>query len=247
MLNFVICDDNAIILEKLSKMLESILMKYKTESRIAYTCTTANALMKYMKENPVDVLILDIKLDSNISGLKLANEIRKTNKNIYLIFTTGHLEYALLAYQVKTFDYIPKPITIERLEQTMNRLFEDIQTDSQKFIPVGNTKILVNEDDIYYIKKDGMKLIYHATDRDYETYLSFSRVLPTLPNTFVRCHKSYIINLNTVSNVDLQKNLIHFKNNESCAICPKFKNNFMEVFNNYGNFKYNMECLDTAQ
>ena len=57
MLNFVICDDNAIILEKLSKMLESILMKYKTESRIAYTCTTANALMKYMKENPVDVLI----------------------------------------------------------------------------------------------------------------------------------------------------------------------------------------------
>ena len=58
--------------------------------------------------------------------MEVAQKIRETNKEMYLIFTTAHLEYAMIAYKVKTFDYIAKPLTLERLEETVERLFNDI-------------------------------------------------------------------------------------------------------------------------
>ena len=59
-------------------------------------------------------------------------KIRKRNKKVYLIFSTGHLEYSLVAYSVKTFDYLPKPITLERLEVTLKRLLDDLSNSSSK-------------------------------------------------------------------------------------------------------------------
>ena len=53
--------------------------------------------------NKVDVIMLDINLKSDKTGLHLAEAIRKINKDSYIIFTTGHLEYAMIAYKFKTF------------------------------------------------------------------------------------------------------------------------------------------------
>ena len=101
--------------------------------------------IEYEEENVVDVLILDINLNTNISGIDLAKSIRQRNKNVYIIFSTGHLEYSLLAYSVKTFDYIAKPITIERLESTLNRLLEDLNNGSQNNFIKLNHKTIINE------------------------------------------------------------------------------------------------------
>ena len=79
----------------------------------------------------------------------IAEQIRKKNKNIYIIFITGHLEYALVAYKYKTFDYIPKPVVSERLELTISRLFEDIKSSVSNFIKVGNSQMLIREKDVY--------------------------------------------------------------------------------------------------
>lgn len=246
MLNFALCDDNISIMNKLSKMLESIFIKYDYEAEIVFTFSKAEELLEYIKSNKVDVLILDINLNSNISGIKLAEQIRKTNKKIYIIFTTGHLEYALLAYQVKTFDYIPKPVTTERLENTICRLFDDISSSQSNFLQLANSKIVIKVDDILYIKRDGMKLIYHTNKRDYETYSSFNKIQDNLPSSFIRCHKSYIVNITNVSNIKPNKNIIIFSNNDFCAIGPKYKKTLMEVLNNYGNFSNNMECINNA-
>ena len=116
MLNFIICDDNLNILEKLSQMLEKIFIKNDYEAKIAFKSDKPEDILEYVRENKVDVAILDIELKTNKSGLDLANEIRKINKEIYLIFTTAHLEYVMLAYKYKTFDYIRKPIAYVRLE-----------------------------------------------------------------------------------------------------------------------------------
>ena len=53
-----------------------------------------------------------------------------------------------------------------------------------------------------------------------------------LPYNFVRCHKSYIVNIEKISNIDLSENTIYFSNSDKCYIGPKYKNNFMEVFEN---------------
>lgn len=102
MLNFVLCDDNEAVLNRLATMLQKVFIKYDYEANIGYKATNATDLFNYLSNNHTDVLILDINLKADISGIDLAKEIRKTNKNIYIIFTTGHLEYVMLAYKVKT-------------------------------------------------------------------------------------------------------------------------------------------------
>ena len=242
MLHFVLCDDNIQILNRLEKTLESIFIRNNINAEISYKSSTSEDFLNYISNNKVDAVILDINLKSAMSGCDIADIIRKKNKNIYIIFLTGHLEYALLAYKYKTFDYLPKPVSDERLEETILRLVDDMYDAPTKFIKINNTTI-INEDDIDYIKKDGMKLVYCTPTRNYETYNSFSKVQSCLPDNFVRCHKSYIININNIKHLSNNRNTVIFKQNSMCSVGAKYKNEFLEVLKN-GNFSNNLECVN---
>ncbi len=245
MLNFVLCDDSQAAIKKLSKMLESIIIQNNLDGQIVFSTPNPSDLLKYVKDNPVNVVILDIDLNDDISGLKIAETIRKQDKNIYIIFITGHLEYGLMAYRYKTFDYIAKPLTSERFQETILRLYEDVSNDNPKYIRLDHNKTIIPEDSIKYIQKDGMKLVFTTDTRTYEVYNSFNKLTPILPKQFVRCHKSYIVNLDKISNINFTTNTILFDNNESCYIGPKYKNNFKEVFNN-GIFPNNMDSTNNT-
>lgn len=245
MLNFVLCDDNLNIVNKMKEMLEILFTKHDIEAKVVFTSDNAIDILSFTNNNHVDVLILDINLNSNISGIDLAKKVRKNNKNVYIIFSTGHLEYSLVAYSVKTFDYLPKPITMERLELTLKRLLDDVQFSNKKFICINN-KTIINQSEINFIKKDGMKLIFCTNSQNYESYNSFNKIQNILPDNFIRCHKSYIANADNISNINTQKNTINFNNNLSCEIGPKYKNNLMEVFK-HGNFSNNMDSINNRK
>ena len=230
MLDFVLCDDNFNVLSKLEKMLESIFIEKNLDARIALSTTAPEELINYIRNNKVNVIILDIDLKSNVSGLDLANIIRKKDKNVYIIFTTGHLEYGLIAYKYKTFDYLAKPVTKERLEDTIVRL--------------DNNRTIIKQDSIQYIQKDGMKTVFHTDTREYETYSSFKTILLQLSSHFMQCHKSYIVNLDKIVSIETSNNIILLNNSgpdNKCFIGPKYKSKLMEVFN-YGNYSNNVEC-----
>lgn len=243
MLNFAICDDNPNILSKISKMIEAVFINNNLDGKVCFTTTNPSDLLTFSKKSNIDVYILDIDLKSCINGLDLASQIRSNNKNAYLVFTTAHLEYIMLAYKYKTFDYLAKPITIERLEETILRLFEDAKCSSNIYVNIGNSSNMLNENDIYCIKKQGMKLIYCTKEKSYEAYSSFSKIEDCLPENFVRCHKSYIANVNKISNINSNNNTIQFDNSTTCLIGPKYKLNLMEVLNN-GNTTNNLECTN---
>lgn len=237
MLNFVICDDNVNILDRLEKMLESIFTKNNFEAVVSFKSDNTDDILDYLDNNRADVLLLDINLKSNKSGLDLAEQIRKKNKNSYFIFTTGHLEYAMVAYKYKTFDYLAKPITYDRLEDTVIRLFDDINGSSKKYIKIDNKNTIVDESEVQYIKRDGMKLVFHTSSRDYDTYSSFNKFQDKLPKNYIRCHKSFIANIQQIKDVEPVTSTITFKNGDTCEIGPKYKSEFMEVLKNYGNFE----------
>ncbi len=242
MLDFVICDDNLNVLKRLEKMLECTFINKNLDAQIVLSTTEPGDLINYIRNHTVNVIILDIDLKSKVSGLDLAKLIRKQDKNVYIIFTTGHLEYGLLAYKYKTFDYLPKPVTVERLEDTIDRLIDDMFGDDTKFVRLDNNKTIIKQDGIQYIQKDGMKVIFHTDTRDYETYSSFKKIMPQLPSYFMQCHKSYIVNTKKITDIDVTNNSIYLSNNENakCYIGPKYKNEFMEVFN-HANFSNNMD------
>lgn len=248
MLDFVICDDNANSLNRLEKLLESAFISRNLEAQIVLSTTEPGDLINYLKRNSVNVVILDIDLKAKVTGLDLANLIRKQDKDVYIIFTTGHLEYGLIAYKYKTFDYLPKPVTIERLLDTIDRLSDDIFGDDTKFVRLDNNKTIIKQDGIQYIQKDGMKVIFHTDTRDYETYSSFKKILPQLPQQFLQCHKSYIVNTKRITDIDVLNNSILLNNNENlkCYIGPKYKDRLMEVLN-YGNISNYLDSANDAE
>ena len=144
MLKFAICDDNLNILDRLEKMLDNIFIKNNFEANVSYRCSDTTDMLDYVSNNKVDVIMLDINLKCNKTGLELAEAIRKINKDAYIIFTTAHLEYAMVAYKFKTFDYLAKPITYDRLEETILRLFEDINGTPKRYIKLDNKNTLVD-------------------------------------------------------------------------------------------------------
>ena len=237
MLNFVICDDNLNILDKFSKILENIFMKHNYDAKIGLETNNTDELLDYIDDNKTDVLILDINLKSNKTGLEIASKVREKYKDTYIIFTTAHLEYAMMAYKFKTFDYLAKPVTYDRLEETVVRLFEDVNGLPKKYIKIDNKKTIIDESDVLYIKRDGMKLIFHTKSRDYETYSSFNKIQDSLPDNFIRAHKSYIVNINNIVNLDPVANVIYFDNNSTCDIGPKYKKDFIEEVNTHGHIK----------
>ncbi len=91
MLNFALCDDNESMLTKLSKMLESLFIKYNFDCNIAFTSVNPVSFLDYVLNNPVDVVFLDNDLKSDINGLNISEKIIKINKKVYIIFKTANL------------------------------------------------------------------------------------------------------------------------------------------------------------
>lgn len=234
MLNFVLCDDNESALTKFAKMLDIIFVNNDLNGKIVFTTSNPHDVFTYVKNNSVDVVILDIDLKSNVSGLDIATKIRDINKKIYIIFASAHLEYLILAYKCKTFDYLTKPITLPNLEKTILRLYNDIREDvsNSSFIKINNKNSLIKSDLIYFIEKDNTKLVFRGKNADYSTCSSFTKIESSLPKSFIRCHKSYIVNLNNVECII--DNVIHFdkKSKMICYIGDVYKKHVMEVINN---------------
>ena len=104
MLNFVLCDDEANMLNKISLLFEKVFIKDDIDAKIVLKTSDYTELLSYVSNNLVNVVVLDIEFkNTNLNGLDIANEIRKINKTCYIIFITSHFEYVMEAYDYKTF------------------------------------------------------------------------------------------------------------------------------------------------
>ena len=236
MLKFGIIDDELKIVSNLSHLLESIFIQNNFDAMVVFETSVAHDFINYINNNKIDVLFLDIDLNSNISGFDIAKIIRKNNKNCYLIFISAFSQYSLNTFKYKTFDFITKPFDKSRIEECINRLFEDIYGNPRKYIKIDNKNTIIDESEIEFIQRDGMKIVFHTKSRDYMIYSSFNKIENRLPSNFIRCHKSFIANIKNISKIEPLNNQIFF-NNSFCDIGPKYKNKFLEVMNNYGNIK----------
>ena len=239
MIKFALCDDNPQLVSKLQEIIEKIFLKHDFDASVVFSSCDASSLLSFLNTNDVDVLFLDIDLNSKFNGIEIAKRIRAHNKSIYIIFITAHIEYVVSAYECKTFDFIYKPFNRRKIEKTIQRLVDDIRNNSAKFLNLSKSKQIINQRAINYIEKSGAKTIYNLNSGIVEVYGSFNQILNSLPKTFIRCHKSFIVNIENISKVDLKSSTIYFNSSPDsvCFIGLKYKNQFLEVLNNYGIFK----------
>jgi DNA-binding NtrC family response regulator len=108
-LSVLIVDDEVEFLE--------ILVKRLRKRKLAVIgVTSGEAALEQLKQSPVDVVVLDVKMPG-MSGLDTLREIKKTHNLIEVIMLTGHanMEVAIQGMDIGAFDYLMKPIEIDEL------------------------------------------------------------------------------------------------------------------------------------
>ena len=147
------------------------------------------------------------------------------------MYWSQKLHSDIIAYKLLIGNYLLKPISYEKLERCVLRLVNDLTKVKNKYITLGNNKITLREDDITFIEKNKMKAVIYTKDNKYETYSSLDKLEDCLSDNFKRCHKSYIINTEKISQIDSSTNTIFFNNNLTCSIGQKYKSVIMEGIN----------------
>lgn len=196
-----ICDDEKHYRSIIRKYLEEIL-KSNAQSYEIHEFTSGEELLENYPNN-LDILILDIQMDS-IDGMNTARRIRTFDSNVEIIFMTSYSEFMQEGYEVRAYRYLLKPIDSEGLKKHILACIKEIRKNKNQYILIKNKsntyKIYSNE--IKYIEVQKKDMIIHTINKDFDARYSLEKIEKDL-NTeqFVRCHKSFIINLNYVENI----------------------------------------------
>ncbi|OHX19231.1 LytR/AlgR family response regulator transcription factor [Chromobacterium sphagni] len=169
---------------------------------------------KFLQENEVDVVFLDINIPS-IDGLLLAKNLHKSSRPPRIVFVTAYKEFAVEAFEVEAFDYILKPYNEQRIAHVLHKLealeaappppaaAPETQAASRTVnLAKGDSIIVAPCDDIYYVEADEkVTLVYTERDR-YVMAMSISEFVGRLPaDSFFRCHRSFCVNIHKIREI----------------------------------------------
>ena len=217
--------------KKQADALEKMITNYSSDIYVTQTSTFLQAafLLENKTENYTifDAFFLDISLDvnKNEEGLILADKIRSIPQyhKTPLIFTTAFPEHIRSAVNnTHCFAYLIKPYTRQEVHRQLDALF--------KYMPILTVKTLENIhirlplDTLQYIKANGRYLDFiTVSDRYRSRQYTLNKLIKLLPDNFVHCHKSYIINKSFVNNFDFVNCFAHLSvNNEIIPLSRSF-------------------------
>lgn len=181
-------------------LLQNYALKLKN-IKVELATTEVFKVIEFLQTNSVDLIFTDIQMPE-ISGIEM---MEMFNKNNQFIITSAYAEYALKSYEFKVVDYLLKPISFEKFHKAITKFLDNTTEISEDlfFVKVDSKQIRVNYEDIYFIEglRDYIRihlkeerLIVHDTLKD------FVKKLPS--KKFMRVHKSHIINLSKIKEID---------------------------------------------
>lgn len=149
--------------------------------------------------NVADVLLMDIDLDGT-SGIDVIARIQERFSQLKVIFISAHLEYAEEIFRVNPNNFLIKPIEPDRLFAAVERARKQIEQEDRECFVItvkGNAfKIRIN--DILYLESEKRTVILHGRYESYIIYKKLDDVQAELPDYFLRCHQSYLVNMNEI-------------------------------------------------
>lgn len=199
-MRFAICDDSAADRRQLASMLQRYCADHHVQAEI---CPFADgrALLEAFAPGKYQILFLDIYMPA-LTGMEAAKAIRGKDTGCQLVFTTTSEDHALESYGVYAAGYLLKPYTQGQLEETVDWCLENISPLAQSIeIVFERERVQVLLGEIRYIEVFGREAIFHTTGRTYSTNRSLVELEQELPQDFLRCHRSYIVNMNYIANV----------------------------------------------
>jgi DNA-binding LytR/AlgR family response regulator len=176
---------------------------------LAGSCSNALEAMQFLKQQPVDLIFLDINMP-RLLGTEFIKTLRHPPK---VIFTTAHKDYALEGFELDAVDFLLKPFSFERFLRAVNKLSETAvpQMSPQPVEHLENAPFLYFRVDRKMIKVQLDEIVYVESLKDYSRIVRtgqrplvmkkpLSAIEEMLPaHLFLRIHRSFIIAIRKVT------------------------------------------------
>lgn len=231
-MRIAVCDDDRAIREELFRLIqkqvsEADIMEYQSGEELI------NARGNF------DIYFLDIEM-GEVSGMDIARRIREQEDNgrqrSIIIFVTGYREYMEAAFDVNAFHYLIKPIDTEKFSEVFRQAWKEAAVfyeQEKKYIIVKSSgtqqKILLKN--IYYIESGNKKVIFHTTNGTLEVYGKMEELEKGLGNTFYRCHRCYLVNMEKISAYSADN--IQVINGDNLLLARKKYSDFIKIYMRY--------------
>jgi two-component system LytT family response regulator len=213
-LSAIIIDDES----KARNLLKGILNEFFDFVEVLADCENLVEGVKAIKKHKPNLVFLDIEMP-NYSGLEILDFFGEDEIDFHIVFVTAYNQYAIQALKLSAIDYLLKPIEIDELEETINRVLKRVEkqnltilkdnftTDKPKklVVSMSNSIKFLNLEDILFLKGEGAYTNIYQKD---DLPMLCSRNLKFFENAlsdytqFFRCHKSYIVNINYVKDLN---------------------------------------------
>lgn len=235
MIKFAICEDEIIEAEINKDYIKRWADKNNIECKIDIFDTAEKFLFSWGYKESHDVIILDINM-RNISGIEIAKKIRESDNEVIIIFISGIDEYVFEGYSVEALNYLLKPIDDEKIFKVLDKVKEKLNKylNNKRFLILskGKNVFKIDSEDILYIIAFDHYIDIHTKDNIYTFNRKISEVENLLPKDyFVRCHRSYIVNIKYAKNIN--KNSLLLENQIKIPVSKTRMNDTYDTFINY--------------
>lgn len=198
-LRIAICEDS----NDDAKGLQSLIMASCVATEISHF-ESGDAFLASRPAGRFDLVFLDIYMEG-ISGIEVAYTLRKMDEACGVVFTTTSEDHRPEAFDVDAEQYLVKPVDKVKLEKVLRKRLAVVRNTRETCsVNERGRRVEVVLDHIYYVEVQNHNCLVHTADRVIETGSAmkiddFELLLP--PPRFLRCHKSYIVNMSYVESV----------------------------------------------
>lgn len=234
MLSIIVCEDNESQRKRITKFIEDIIMIENLDMKIVLSTENPEKIIEYLENDKISGLyFLDVDLNSELNGIKLAETIREYDPRGFIVFVTTHAEmsYLTFIYKVEAMDYIikDKPENVkERIHECIlnaHKKYSAKATDLQKnFTIKAEDKIIsIEYNKILFFETSNIihKVVLHAVDRQIEFYAKMKDVEAKLDERFYRCHRSFLVNKDNIKEIDKNNRVAYMINGQECLVATR--------------------------
>lgn len=226
MIHLAIVEDEELYVKQLMEYIHTYQNESGNELSVRLFSDGEDILENYKAE--FDIILMDIQMKF-MDGMTAAEEIRKMDSEVVIMFITNMTNYAIRGYAVDALDYVLKPVSYFSFSQKLEKAIGRVKKKSSHSIAIsvssGIQKIEIA--DIYYIESEGHNLIFKTRKDTYKTRAKMQDMEEKLSGFgFFRSNKGYLVNMRHVDGVKDGCCVIH---GESLLISRARKNEFMEV------------------
>ena len=231
MVHIAICDDEQNFVTHLTEQLNQYAAETGEEIKVTVYYDGMELIEKY--DTTIDLIFLDIQMKL-VNGLRAAEQIRRMDERVGIIFLTTLSQYGLEGYKYRAVNYIIKPMKYVRLKAELDKFLSRYrQEDNPSYVVVNDTgkyKIMLKT--LRYAETFNRNLLLHAEQENIICYKSMKELEQDLRDKgFVRCHTSYLVNLFYVKGV--KKMEIELITGEMIPISQPKRKEFMEQLTEY--------------